>query len=109
MWVNAEETKAIATFLNQPEFEVKSMYSYLVGKRRSLREKANGDCVFYDAQVGCTIYPVRPRQCQTWPFWQGNVKTPEDWQETCEICPGSGQGKLFSAEEISQRLKEIKP
>lgn len=85
------------------------MYSYLVGKRRSLREKANGDCVFYDAQVGCTIYPVRPRQCQTWPFWQGNVKTPEDWQETCEICPGSGQGKLFSAEEISQRLKEIKP
>src|SRR5438034_6106944 len=29
---------------------------------RSLRERANGDCVFYEAGKGCTIYSVRPRQ-----------------------------------------------
>ena len=28
---------------------------------RTLREKGNGDCVFYDREQGCTVYEVRPR------------------------------------------------
>ena len=73
-----------------------------------LREKANGDCVFYDRTEGCTVYPARPRQCRTWPFWESNVATPESWASTCEVCPGSGQGELISAEEIISRLKVIR-
>ena len=75
---------------------------------RSLKEKANGDCVFYDRQAGCTIYPVRPRQCRTWPFWESNVVTPEAWQKTCVVCPGTGQGELISEEEITRRIKVIR-
>ena len=37
-----------------------------------------------------------------------NVKTPEDWERTCEVCPGSGHGDLIPAEEITRRLKVIK-
>ncbi len=73
-----------------------------------LREKANGDCVFYESGRGCTVYQARPRQCRTWPFWESNLRTPEDWERTKELCPGSGQGELIPAEEITRRLRVIR-
>lgn len=108
VWVNDKELQQIAEFLNEPFEEVRAFYSQQERKGRSLRERTNGDCIFYHHNKGCTIYPVRPRQCQTWPFWQSNLETPEDWQETCEICPGSGQGELISAEEILQRVNTMR-
>lgn len=108
VWVNDTEVAAIAGYLGEPQDQFIAFYTRRVGRERSLRERANGDCVFYDRERGCTIYPVRPRQCRTWPFWESNIATPEDWQRTCEVCPGAGQGELISAEEISRRLQEIR-
>ena len=68
-----------------------------IGIRRSLKEFPNGDCVFFDGQTRkCQVYGARPRQCRTWPFWDSNLKTPESWAQTCEVCPGSGRGQLYS-------------
>jgi Fe-S-cluster containining protein len=108
VWVNAAEIEAIAEFRNEPVNQMQAIYSREVGRRRSLREQPNGDCIFYDKAVGCTIYPVRPRQCRTWPFWESNTVTPEAWEKTCEICPGSGKGDLIAAEEITRRINVIK-
>ncbi len=108
VWVNAEEVQAIAEHRGESVEQVLALYTRLVGRRRSLREKGNGDCIFYEKGAGCTIYPVRPRQCRTWPFWESNVVTPESWEKTCEICPGSGQGDLIPAEEITRRLRVIR-
>jgi Fe-S-cluster containining protein len=107
VWVTDEEVAAIAEFRGEPAGQAEALYTRLVGGRRSLREKADGDCVFYDRAQGCTIYSVRPRQCRTWPFWESNVATPEAWERTCESCPGSGRGDLISAEEITRRLQVI--
>jgi Fe-S-cluster containining protein len=106
--VTDQELAAIARFLGQPLHEVRELHSRKVRGRRSLREKSNGDCVFYDHVKGCTIYAVRPPQCRTWPFWESNLATPEDWERTCQVCPGSGQGDVIPVEEISRRLKVIK-
>ena len=76
--------------------------------RRTLREKANGDCVFFDRTKGCTVYPVRPAQCRTWPFWESNVESPEAWERTARTCPGAGAGDLIPAEEITRRVRVIK-
>jgi Fe-S-cluster containining protein len=108
VWVNEAELQAIAEFLGEPESVVKAVYTWRAVRGLSLREKTNGDCVFYDREQGCTIYSVRPRQCRTWPFWESNVATPEDWQKTCRVCPGSGQGDLIPAEEITRRVKVIR-
>ncbi len=108
VWVNAEEVRAIAEFRGEPVEEFRDRFTRPVGIRHSLRERPDGECVLYDKSVGCTVYPVRPRQCRTWPFWETNVKTPENWQHTCEICPGSGQGELIPVEEITQRMRVIK-
>src|SRR5262245_37194775 len=108
VWVNDEELAAISEFRQESLEETSGLYTRQVGRRVSLREKANGDCVFYDRARGCTIYPVRPRQCRTWPFWESNLVTPQAWQNTCEVCPGAGQGELISSEEISRRLQLIR-
>lgn len=108
VWVTDEELATIAKFLGQPLNEVRDLYSRKARGRRSLRERSNGDCIFYDHTKGCTIYAVRPPQCRTWPFWDSNVATPEDWEQTCQVCPGSGQGEVIPVEEISRRLKVIK-
>jgi hypothetical protein len=106
--VTDEELERIARFLGQPLQEVRELHSRKARGKRSLREKSNGDCVFYDRQKGCTIYSVRPPQCRTWPFWDSNVESPEAWEQTCQVCPGSGQGEVIPVEEISRRLKVIK-
>jgi len=104
VWVNDEEIKEIAKFLGTSETEVREYYGRKDYKGITLRERANGDCIFFERGQGCTIYAARPTQCRTWPFWRGNVDRKEDWKKTCEICPGSGQGKLFTAEEILKRV-----
>jgi Fe-S-cluster containining protein len=108
VWADEEEIAAIALHRGEPVQQVTGLYTRSAGRGRSLREKANGDCVFYDRREGCTIYPVRPRQCRTWPFWESNVRTSEAWRKTCEVCPGSGQGELISAEEITCRIRMIR-
>jgi Fe-S-cluster containining protein len=108
VWVEDEEIAAIARFLGEPLEQVTELHTRTTRRGRSLREKANGDCVFYDKKVGCTIYEARPAQCRTWPFWESNVQTPAAWQRCCDICPGSGQGELIPAEEITRRLNVIR-
>jgi Fe-S-cluster containining protein len=106
--VNAEELEAIAEFRGETVEEVTGLYTRMARRGLTLRDNANGDCVFYDREQGCVIYPVRPRQCRTWPFWESNVESPETWRRTCEVCPGSGKGELISVEEILERVKVIR-
>ncbi len=109
VWVNQDEIAALAQrfAMSVPAFEARYVRS--VGIRKSLVEFANGDCVFFDGQTRrCTVYEDRPRQCRTWPFWGSNVRTEATWKETCASCPGSGQGKLYSIDEIGERLRVIR-
>jgi Fe-S-cluster containining protein len=56
---------------------------------------------------GCRIYPVRPLQCRTWPFWTINLKSPAYLALAAETCPGINSGRQYSFDEIEQlRLKK---
>lgn len=106
VWVNQAEINALATRLELPVAEFERRYVRQIGVRRSLKElkERNYDCVFLDAQTRkCTVYEQRPRQCRTWPFWDSNLASPDAWQHTCEVCPGSGHGKLYSIETIEEQ------
>ncbi len=80
-------------------------YAYPFKKGHSLREKPNGDCIFYE-NGRCGIYPVRPTQCRTYPFWPETVRSESAWRETCAACPGIGQGRLYAREEIIALVQE---
>lgn len=109
VWVNKAEIEAIAAEIEASLDEFYDKYVRKIGIRYSLVEFPNGDCVFFDSrQRSCNVYEVRPRQCRTWPFWKSNLRTPESWQETCDDCPGSGQGRLVPLEEIEQAAAEFR-
>lgn len=108
VWVNAAEIAAMAEEHGVTAADFEAKYVRKVGVRKSLREFENGDCVFLHPQKRtCTLYQSRPRQCRTWPFWDSNLKSPEDWEHTCEVCPGAGTGKLYSLETIELQRKVV--
>ncbi len=109
VWVNKEEIAALAARMKLSVEDFERDYVRQVGVRKSLIEYDNGDCVFFDTEKRrCEVYEDRPRQCRTWPFWESNLRTPETWQETCEVCPGSGQGNLVPLEKILEQLKVVR-
>lgn len=109
VWVNTSEIAALAARLDLEVEKFETKYVRRVGVRKSLVEFDNGDCVFFNATTHrCEVYEDRPRQCQTWPFWDSNVRTPEAWERTCQACPGSGTGPLISLEQINEQLRAIK-
>jgi Fe-S-cluster containining protein len=101
VWVNQAEIDALAIRLGLSVAEFERRFVREIGVRRSLKERRNYDCVFLDGETRkCTVYEDRPRQCRTWPFWNSTLRTPETWEHTCEVCPGSGKGRLYSIGEI---------
>ena len=105
VWTTKEEIKAIAEFIGQRDGWLGKEHLRRVGLRYSLTEKPGGDCVFLRRSGGkatCSIYPVRPLQCRTWPFWNNVVRNPSTWAETAETCPGMNNGKHYDFVQIEQ-------
>ncbi len=74
VWVSDEEIAAIANYLN---LDVEEFTSYAICRhngQKSLAENERDDgtfaCIYFDDEKkGCSIYPVRPEQCRSFPFW----------------------------------------
>ena len=106
VWVTDDEIRRIAEHTGKTIGEVRLFHTRLVVGRTSLTEFANGDCTFFDGETRrCTIYEARPTQCRTWPFWPGNVETPEAWEAVKKDCPGAGRGDFVALDEITRRLQ----
>jgi hypothetical protein len=105
--VNDDEIGALAAFLELEADDFERRFVRRVGRRRSLFEHADGDCVFFDPdRRGCRVYPARPTQCRTWPFWSENIASPRAWEDIEAACPGSGQGDLVPLDRIRAQLRE---
>lgn len=104
VWVTIEEIKRIASHRGETLQEFSSRFVRQVGSKFSLIERPGGDCIFWDHSRGCTVYEARPIQCRTWPFWPENVQSPDDWEYVKKGCPGAGQGRLFTVEEILESV-----
>jgi Fe-S-cluster containining protein len=89
IWVNKEEIKNIAVFLDLSSEKFVKYYLSKIHYRYSLKElKIRGDykCVFFDDKNNkCSIYEVRPAQCRTFPFWD---YFKDNTEEAFKECPG---------------------
>ncbi|MFH1378011.1 MAG: YkgJ family cysteine cluster protein [Planctomycetota bacterium] len=61
----------------------------------------NYSCMFL-GETGCRIYPVRPAQCRTFPFWPDIIASLSRWDDEKPNCPGVGRGRWYSADEIDR-------
>jgi len=106
VWIKVEDMHRIAEFLGIRVREFTRKYARKIGDRFSLVEAPNGDCIFFES--GCKIYPVRPTQCRTFPFWKENLEKPGNWQQAAKECEGMNRGRTYSEEEIDALLLEDK-
>jgi len=103
VWATKEEIRRISEFLGRDDGWLESKHLRRVGFRYSLTEKRDGDCIFLKRdgkQTMCSIYPVRPLQCRTWPFWRQNLRSPDAWNTAHETCPGINHGRQYDFVEI---------
>jgi len=115
VWFNDEELTAMADYTGLTREQFMRRHARRIGNRLSLGERktAHGyDCVFLQrdprGKALCTIYPVRPTQCRTWPFWPENLSSPEAYDRAGERCPGmqaglKGRGEFHSYQQITIR------
>src|SRR4051812_1614524 len=89
VWISEVEIKRLAEHLRLPRKTVLERYCRKIGNKISLKESRSPaglyDCVFLkeipvetkdktkvvQTRRICEIYPVRPLQCRTFPFWDG--------------------------------------
>lgn len=87
VFVNKDEIKTMSRFLKIDPSEFIKEYLKKVSYKFSIKEiktTNNYACVFFDDQQNkCKIYPVRPEQCHTFPFWDYYKDKPEALSKEC--------------------------
>lgn len=106
VWVEPQTIERIAAYLGLEPDGFSRRYVRRVGRDLSLVDKPNLDCVFWASEGGCEIYPVRPPQCRTFPFWRSNLASRSTWDEAARECPGMNQGTLHDVTEIRRALED---
>ncbi len=112
IWVTQPEIELIAEHLNVTPEELRQRFLRQVRSRTTIVEhRLTKDCVFLRTSEGmrqCAIYPVRPAQCRSWPFWPENLSSPEAWNRATLRCPGINRGRLYTCADI-ERIRENRP
>ena len=106
VWVTHEEIQSIAAHLNmQPDAFIKK-YIRKVGDRFSLIENRKDFSCPFLKEKRCTIYPVRPKQCKTFPWWLENIRSEQAWKDAASFCEGINHpdGKVYSSKEVMHEL-----
>jgi len=105
VYLNEAEVRAIAAHLGMTEKAFLADHCVLEEGWTTLRMDAPA-CPFLQADNRCAIYPVRPKQCATWPFWSENLDEATWKGPVKDCCPGIDEGPLFSAEEVERTAAE---
>ncbi len=107
VFLSSEEVDRLSEHLDMTRDEFLAAYTrkidmgdhYLV----SLRERRDYSCILL-SDNGCSVYPVKPQQCTTYPFWGYLFSDRALWDEEMKACPGINRGEHHSAQEIREQL-----
>ena len=95
----ARPSLSISACPSKPSTKNTARRSRAAGRSTSCPPANGFDCIFLkrdkEGKSLCSIYPVRPTQCRTWPFWPENLKTPRHWARAAKNCPGMKNGGTF--------------
>lgn len=105
--VNQAEQAAIVRFLAITAAWFKRRYLWRSDDGNdSVRLSDDGRCSFLDKTGKCRVYPVRPVQCRTYPFWPELVASKAAWEKEARACEGIGRGPIVSRERIDAALDQ---
>ena len=108
VYVSDEECRAIARFLELRLPAFKRRYTFVDAEGWRQLTFSGESCLFLEPETkGCRIYPVRPTQCRTFPFWRNFVRDGEWTAEVRELCEGVGQGRSHSEDEAEAHMRAM--
>lgn len=64
----------------------------------------NNHCIFLKNNA-CSIYPVRPQQCRTYPFWPEIVQSRASWNREKKLCEGIDRGKNLQQNSVRRLIQ----
>lgn len=112
IWITKPEIEILAEYLRVTIEQLQKKYLNRIGWRTTIIENANSkDCIFLvnsDSGRKCSIYPARPNQCRTWPFWTANLVSCYEWNRATAKCLGVNRGRFYSFSEIEKLRKQKK-
>lgn len=73
--------------------------------RYGIRLGTDGRCPFLGQDNRCRVYPVRPRQCRTYPWWPELVENKKDWMAEARRCEGMNRGAVVPLTQIEHNLR----
>jgi Fe-S-cluster containining protein len=70
-----------------------------------LAASADERCIFLGPDGACRIYPVRPLQCRTYPFWPEVVASRRAWQQEARRCEGINRGRAVPVARVRRTVR----
>jgi Fe-S-cluster containining protein len=85
-FITETDIEKIAAYIHtDPDTFVKD-YCQTSGGKMILAQAENMYCIFWNGL--CTIHPVKPRMCKTWPFIESVLLDVANWRIMASLCPG---------------------
>lgn len=105
--VNAPDMEKICEHLGIGMAWLKRRYVERLDRQLySIRIAGNGRCVFLGEDKRCRIYPVRPVQCRTYPWWPELLESKNSWNAEARRCEGINVGKQVAVSHIIAALNQ---
>jgi len=85
-FITEKEIETIASYIHtDPETFIEN-YCQISGGRKILAQAGDMYCIFWEGL--CTIHPVKPSMCKTWPFIESILVDTSNWHIMSSLCPG---------------------
>ena len=108
VYLNPAELRRIAAYLGIGAAEFRRRYTKRDEYGWTQLSFAAESCVFLDERGRCSVHPVRPTQCRTFPFWPEFV-TPGGFSEEVKgLCEGIDQGPVWPEAEVRSLIEETR-
>lgn len=85
-FITDEEIEIIAAHIHMDAETFVENFCQISGEKRILAQAEDMYCIFWDGL--CTIHPVKPRMCKTWPFIESILVDAGNWHIMASLCPG---------------------
>ena len=109
VFLGSTESERIRAYLQISESWFRRRYlDRLESGELVLAATAHDRCIFLAADGGCRVYPVRPLQCRSYPFWPELVGSRRAWQQESRRCEGINRGNVVPVDRIRRAVRACK-
>lgn len=112
VYFTAEEFENVVRFLQLNSDQKSKLENKLVQSRKNgyLVHSAGTACYFLDRNNRCKVYPVRPLQCRTFPFWPSTFRSISSLEMVESECPGTmssdPEAREFTALQVTRKVNQ---